>query len=104
MSGNVGQGVGKVWNEGRHDMRYMVALGVEVPAERRSELPALLEAEGAHAEEHMRQGIMEAIYVAADRSAVWAVMRADTLGELKRLVAGYPMDAFFTNLTYTPLG
>lgn len=85
-------------------MRYMVALQVEIPAERRSELPALLEAEGARVEEHMRQGIMEASYVAADRSAVWAVMRTDSFDELKRLVAGYPMFAFFTNLTYTPLG
>lgn len=85
-------------------MRYMVALQVDVPAERRSELPGLLEAEGAHVEEHMRQGIMEAIYVAADRSAVWAVMRADALDELTGIVAGYPMYQFFTNLTYTPLG
>lgn len=84
-------------------MRVMVALRVEVPPERRSELPALLAAEGELVAEHMRLGVMEASYVSADRTTIWAVLTGDSLEEVQRLTASYPMYAYFKDLTFTPL-
>lgn len=49
-------------------MRFMVTVRLEIPPERRSELPALLEAENAHVAEQLQQGRLEAIYYKARTS------------------------------------
>lgn len=85
-------------------MRFMVSMQVMIPPERAAEAVALLSAEGARVAEHMRQGILEALYVDAleRHEYLWAVMRADSLEEAQHLVDGYPMRAFFRP-TYTEL-
>ncbi|HEX8996450.1 MAG TPA: hypothetical protein VF812_10500 [Ktedonobacterales bacterium] len=84
-------------------MRVMIALRVEVPEERLGELPALIAAEGEHAAEHTRLGILENVYLSTDRTMVWAVMKGDTLDEIQRLTASYPMYSLFRDVTYTAL-
>lgn len=83
-------------------MRFMVTVQLEIPPERRSELPTLLEAEDAYVAEQLQQGNLEAIYLANGAPTVWAVLKADSLEDAQRQVEGYPMYAFM-RLTYTPL-
>lgn len=83
-------------------MRFMVTVHLEVPPERRSDLPALLEAEGAYVAEQLQQGHLEAIYYAADAPTVWAIVQADSLEAAQRQVEGYPLYPFM-RLTYVPL-
>ncbi|MGH2502463.1 MAG: muconolactone Delta-isomerase family protein, partial [Ktedonobacterales bacterium] len=82
---------------------FMVTVRLEIPPERRGELPALRQAEDAHTAEQAQAGALEAIYTSTDAPPViWAVLRADSLEDAQRQVAAYPMYAFM-RLTYTPL-
>jgi muconolactone delta-isomerase len=85
-------------------MKFMVAIQVEVPPARREEAASLAQAEREHIAEQMRQGILEALYLdeATPPTHVWGVLRAGTLEEAQRLIAGYPLHEFFTS-TYTLL-
>ncbi len=83
-------------------MRFMITVQLEIPPERRSELPALLAAEDAHVAEQRQRGNLEAIYYAAGASVVWAVVQADSLEAAQRQVEAYPMFQFM-RLTYTAL-
>ncbi len=83
-------------------MRFMVTVHLDIPPERPRELPAMLEAEGAHVAEQVQQGNLEAIYYAAGASKVWAVVNADSLEAAQRQVEDYPLFGFM-RLTYTPL-
>lgn len=87
-------------------MRFMVTVQIEIAAERRSELPTLLEAENAYVAEQLERGNLEAIYaaasIAAGAPAVWAIIRADSLEAAQRQVEAYPMYPFM-RLTYTAL-
>lgn len=83
-------------------MRFMVTVQLEVPPERRSEMPALLEAENAYVAEQLRTGALEAIYLADGAPMVWAVMRADSLEAARRQTEVYPLYPFM-RLTYTAL-
>jgi muconolactone delta-isomerase len=85
-------------------MRFMVTIQIVVPAERRDAVASLMPAEREYVAEHLKQGVLEAIYYeeAMPPVYIWAVMRADSLEEAQRLVAGYPLHEFF-QLAYTPL-
>lgn len=85
-------------------MRFMVMVKVVIPPGREDEAAALLPAEREHVAEHVKQGIMEALYVDTMRppTRIWAVMRAESLEAVQQLVEGYPMYEFF-DLTYTQL-
>ena len=86
-------------------MRYMVSVHVVIPPERAAEARALVPAEGERIAEHTKQGILEVAYTDAARppTRVWAVMRADSLEEVQRLIDTYPMRPFFSDLSYTQL-
>ncbi len=85
-------------------MRFMVTVRVVIPPERREEAASLAPAERKHVAEHLEQGILEAIYADTARppAQIWAVMRAGSLEEVQRLVAGYPLHEFF-DTAYTEL-
>lgn len=85
-------------------MRFMVVVQIAVPPERRADLPALRVAEEAHIAQQTQAGNLEAIYYEATDGppTIWAVLKADSLEDAQRQVAGYPMYPFM-RLTYTPL-
>ena len=83
-------------------MRFMITVQLEIPPERRSEFPVLLEAENAYVAEQLREGQLEAIYYAAGAPTVWAVVQADSLDAAQRQVEAYPLYPFM-RLTYTAL-
>ena len=84
-------------------MRVMVTVRIEVPPERRGELPALLERENRYVAEQLALGALEAIYYADETPpTIWAVLRAESLDDAQRQVERYPMYPFM-RLTYTAL-
>lgn len=84
-------------------MRFMVTVRLDIPPERRSEIPALRQAEDAHVAEQTRLGNLEAIYISQETPpTIWAVLKANSLEDAQRQTEGYPFYPFM-RLTYTPL-
>ncbi len=83
-------------------MRFMVAVRLEIPPERREELPALRNAEDAHVAAQTREGNLLALYFASDAPTLWAVVNAESLEAARRQVEAYPFYPFM-RVTYTPL-
>lgn len=85
-------------------MRFMVDVHIEVAPERGPEARALMPAENARVAADLQSGAMETIYFeeATPPTRVWAIMRADSLEAVQRMVETYPLAAFFRT-TYTPL-
>lgn len=84
-------------------MRFMVTVRIEVPSERRAEVPALMQAENTYVDEQLQQGALEAIYFSMETPpTIWAVVRADSPEELQRQLERYPMYPFM-RLTTTQL-
>jgi len=81
----------------------MLTVRVEIPAERRGELPTLRAREDQHIAEQLAQGALEAIYYSNETPPIiWAVMRADSLEDAQRQAEQYPMYPYL-RVTYTPL-
>jgi muconolactone delta-isomerase len=105
-----------VWRvEGRHErlskpidlsrkgdtvMRCLVAVGF-VQGQQEA-IVALMPAEQAHVRELMRQGVIEAIYIAADRSRVWVVMQGESPDHVRKTMTSFPLYPYM-ELEVTPL-
>jgi muconolactone delta-isomerase len=63
---------------------------------------ALLPAEQAHVRELMGQGVIEAIYIAADRSHVWVVMQGESPDHVRTTMTSFPLYPYM-ELEVTPL-
>lgn len=74
-------------------MRFMLKLTLNRPPS--EEIMALIPAEQRRGMELAEQGIREAIYVAADRSAVWTVWNCDSQQTLEELTRTLPLYEFW---------
>jgi muconolactone delta-isomerase len=63
---------------------------------------ALLPAEQAHVGALMKQGVVEAGYLAADRSRAWMVVRGESREDIDQVLKGLPFYPFM-ELELTPL-
>jgi muconolactone delta-isomerase len=54
-------------------------------------IAALVPAERAHVGELMRQGLIEAVHVAADGSRAWLVMRAESPDVVRQAMTSFPL-------------
>ena len=63
---------------------------------------ALLPAEQAHVKQLTEQGVVEAGYLAADRSHAWIVVRAESEERIEQVLSGFPFFPYMT-LESTPL-
>lgn len=74
-------------------MRFLLKLTLNQPIS--EEIRALLPAEKKRGEELAEQGIREAVYVAADRSAVWTVWNCDSQKTLEEATKTMPLYEFW---------
>jgi muconolactone delta-isomerase len=74
-------------------MRFLLKLTLNRPTS--EEIIALLPAEKKRGEELAKQGIREAVYVAADRSAVWTVWNCASREELNEVIKTLPLYEFW---------
>lgn len=81
-------------------MRFLVEMSLKVPPT--PEIMALLPAESARGQELDAQGVREHLFLAADNSRGWQVLRADSPAAAEALVDTFPMAAYST-ITITPL-
>lgn len=54
-------------------------------------IAARMPAEQAHVQRLLKEGVIETIHVAADRSRVWLVMPGDSQEQLRRTLAALPL-------------
>lgn len=83
-------------------MRFLIALTFEAPAGREGELAALIPAEQAHVRELTQRGVLEAIYISADRSRVWLVLRGASQQEVEQTLTTFPLYPYMRPV-FTPL-
>ncbi len=81
-------------------MRFLVEMSLNVVPT--PEIMALLPAEIARGMELDASGIRESLYVAADNSRAWQVLRADSREAADTIIATYPM-APHSTVTVTAL-
>ena len=81
-------------------MRFMLKLTLNRPTSK--EVMALLPSEQRRGVEFAEQGIREAVYVAADRSAVWTVWNCDSQEVLEELTKTLPLYELW-NIEFTRL-
>jgi muconolactone delta-isomerase len=74
-------------------MRFLLKLTLNRPTS--EEIMALLPAEQRRGVELAEQGIREAVYVAADRSAVWTVWNCDSEDVLEEMTKTLPLYEFW---------
>lgn len=81
-------------------MRFMLKLTLDrSPSE---EIMALIPAEQRRGKELAEQGIREAVYVAADRSAIWTILNCDSRENLEEVIKTLPLYEFW-NIEVTQL-
>ena len=82
---------------------FMIAITFEVAAGRQGEMAALIPQEQAHIRELQQQGVVETLYISADRSRVWLIMRGASQREVEQTLATFPLYPYmrpvFTELT-----
>jgi muconolactone delta-isomerase len=54
-------------------------------------MSALIPKEQEHVRALMSQGVIEAIYISADRTVVWLVMKGESKEELERELSSFPL-------------
>jgi muconolactone delta-isomerase len=81
-------------------MRFMVAISFVSGHE--AEIAALVPQEQAHIRELMQRGGVEPIYISADRSLVWLIMRGASQQEVEQTLAGLPLYPYMRTVV-TPL-
>lgn len=70
-------------------MRFMVEITF-IP-QHRPEIAALVPQEQAHIKTLMEQGIVQAIYISADRSHVWVVMQGESQEHVQQELQSFPL-------------
>jgi len=81
-------------------MRFLLKLTLDQPTS--EEIMALIPAEQRRGKELAKQGIREAVYIAADRSAVWTVWNCDSEDVLEEMTKTLPLYQFW-NIEVTQL-
>ena len=70
-------------------MRFMVEITF-IP-QHQSEIVALVPQEQAHIKTLMEQGVVQAIYISADRSHVWVVMQGESQEHVQQELQSFPL-------------
>jgi muconolactone delta-isomerase len=65
-------------------------------------MAARMPAEQAHVRELTAQGVINAIYIAADRSRVWLVVQGESTDHIRQTMTDFPLYPVM-ELSYTPL-
>jgi muconolactone delta-isomerase len=69
-------------------MKIMVSTGFQGSS---GEIQALIPQEQAHIKALMERGIVEALYISADRSHVWIVMQGESEEQVRQALQSLPL-------------
>ena len=70
-------------------MRIMIV--IQFDPQHFEAMSALIPKEQEHIRELMSQGIVEAIYVSADRTVVWLIMKGESKKQLEQKLSAFPL-------------
>ncbi|HEV8192246.1 MAG TPA: muconolactone Delta-isomerase family protein [Ktedonobacterales bacterium] len=76
-------------NQSASSLRFMVALSFESGHE--AEIAALIPQEQAHIRGLIQRGAVETIYISADRSLIWLIMRGASRQEVEQALTYLPL-------------
>ena len=70
-------------------MRMMLV--IQLDPQHLEAMSALIPKEQEHIRELMSKGIVEAIYVSADRTVVWLIMKGESKEQLEQELSAFPL-------------
>ncbi len=70
-------------------MRAMIT--IQFDDQRREEINSLIPKEQQHVRELMTKGTLEAIYISADRTVVWVILKGDSQEQIQQELSGFPL-------------
>jgi muconolactone delta-isomerase len=74
----------------------------QLTEQQRTEMMALIPEEQAHIKRLREQGIVEAIYISADRAHVWIAMQGESVTTIEQELRSFPLYPYM-DLLFTPL-
>ncbi len=74
----------------------------QLTEQQRTEMMALIPQEQTHIKELREKGIVEAIYISADRSYVWIAMQGASVTAIEQELRSFPLYPYM-ELLFTPL-
>ena len=86
-------------------MKCMVAIQFhpqQLTEQQRTEMMALIPEEQAHIKRLREKGIVEAIYISADRTQVWIAMQGESATTIEQELRSFPLYPYM-ELLFTPL-
>lgn len=82
-------------------MEFMVSANFR--AQNQEEILALMPQEEAHIRALREQGTIQALYLSADRSHVWLVMRGESQDQVQKALEAFPLYPYARDAAITPL-
>jgi muconolactone delta-isomerase len=82
-------------------MEFMVSASFR--AQDQEEMLARLPQEQAHIQVLREQGTIQALYLSADRSRVWLVMRGESQDQVQKTLEGFPLYPYVREQAIAPL-
>jgi muconolactone delta-isomerase len=67
------------------------SLSIQLDMQHREEITALVPQERAYVSELMSKGTIEAIYMSANRSGFWLVMRGESAEQIQQALSTFPL-------------
>jgi muconolactone delta-isomerase len=74
----------------------------QLTEQQRTEMMALIPEEQAHIKKLREQGIVEAVYISADRAQVWIAMQGESVTTIEQELRSFPLYPYM-DLLFTPL-
>lgn len=82
-------------------MRMMIIVRFDM--QRVEEISALVPQEQEHVKELLSQEKLETLYISADRTTVWLVMRGKSAEEIQQELTTFPLYPYMQQPEFTPL-
>jgi muconolactone delta-isomerase len=81
-------------------MRCMITINFDT--QHLQEINALVPKEQEHIKELMGKGTLEAVYISADRTTAWVVLKGDSQEQIQQELTGFPLYPYMIP-QFTPL-
>jgi muconolactone delta-isomerase len=82
-------------------MRMMIIVYFDV--QRAEEISALVPQEQEHVKDLLSEGKLEALYISADRTTVWLILKGESTEEIEQELKAFPLYPYMQKPEFIPL-